>query len=65
MHRWSVPVAVTLTVLLAVRAGSAADRAAAIVYGICVTGMLATSGVYHSARFAARTDASCAASTTR
>ncbi len=54
MHRWSVPVAITLTVLLAVRAGSGADRAAAIVYGICVTGMLATSGVYHAARFAGR-----------
>lgn len=54
MHRWSVPVAITLTVLLAVRAGNAADRAAAIVYGLCVSGMLATSGLYHSARFAAR-----------
>jgi len=54
MHRWSVPVAIALTVVLALRAEGAADRAAAIVYGLSITGMLATSGLYHSARFAAR-----------
>lgn len=53
LHRWSVPVAITLTVLLSVRASGAEDRAAALVYGLGVTAMLASSGVYHSARFAA------------
>jgi len=54
LHRWSVPVAITLTVLLAVRATGAGDRAAVLVYGLCVTAMLGSSGVYHSARFAHR-----------
>ncbi len=40
-----------LTTLLAIRADGAGARAAVIVYGICVTAMLATSGVYHAARF--------------
>jgi hemolysin III len=54
LHRWSVPVAITLTVLLAGRAGGAGDRAAVIIYGLGITGMLATSGLYHAARFADR-----------
>ena len=54
LHRWSVPVALTLTVLLTVRASGAGDRAAVLVYGLSVTAMLATSGVYHAARLAHR-----------
>ncbi len=47
IHRSAVPVAVCLTVLLAVRAPSGGTRAAAIVYGVCVIAMLTVSGVYH------------------
>jgi hemolysin III len=47
IHRSSVPVAICLTVLLAVRAPSAGTRAAAIVYGVCVVAMLTVSGIYH------------------
>jgi hemolysin III len=47
IHRSSVPVAVCLTVLLALRAPSGGTRAAAIVYGVCVIAMLTISGVYH------------------
>ena len=53
-HRAAVPVAVVLTVVLVVRAPPGADRAAVIVYGVCVTAMLTVSGVYHSARLATR-----------
>ena len=49
-----VPVALVLTVLLTVRASGAGDRAAVLVYGLGVTAMLATSGVYHHARLAHR-----------
>ena len=52
-HRGSIPVAVVLTVILAVRAPSGGARAAVLVYGVCVTAMLTVSGVYHSARLAA------------
>ena len=51
LHRWSVPVAVVLTVLLACGRRRAATRAAVIVYG-CVTAMLASSGIYHAPRLA-------------
>ena len=51
-HRGSIPVALVLTVVLAVRAPSGGARAAVIVYGVCVTAMLTVSGVYHSARLA-------------
>ncbi len=47
IHRSSVPVAVCLAVLLAVRAPTAGTRAAAIIYGVCVVAMLTVSGVYH------------------
>jgi len=53
-HRASIPVAVVLTVILAVRASTGGDRAAVIIYGICVTAMLTVSGVYHSPRYASR-----------
>ena len=53
-HRAAVPVAVVLTVILAVRARPGADRIAVIVYGVCVTAMLTVSGVYHSARLPTR-----------
>ena len=42
--RASVPVAVCLTVLLAVRAPTGGTRAAAIIYGVCVVAMLTVSG---------------------
>ncbi len=47
LHRSSVPVAICLSVLLAVRAPTGATRAAVIVYGVCVVAMLTVSGVYH------------------
>jgi hemolysin III len=47
IHRSSVPVAICLAVLLAVRAPSGGARAAAIVYGTCVIAMLTVSGIYH------------------
>jgi hemolysin III len=50
LHRWSVPVAVGLTAILAVRADTAGQRAAVIVYGACVSAMLAVSGTYHARR---------------
>jgi hemolysin III len=48
LHRWAVPVAVALTVLLAVSAPTGGTRAAVIIYGICVSAMLAVSGTYHA-----------------
>lgn len=54
MHRWAVPVVVTLTVLVAIAARSGGARAAVIVYGVCLTAMFATSGVYHARRWAGR-----------
>ena len=54
LHRWSAPVAVVLTVLVAVRAPTAGSRAAVIVYGSCVTAMLAVSGTYHAPRLFAQ-----------
>jgi hemolysin III len=50
LHRWSVPVAVALTAVLAARADTAGQRAAVIVYGACITAMLAVSGTYHARR---------------
>lgn len=47
MHRASVPVAICLAVLLAVRAPTGDTRAAAIIYGACVVAMLTVSGIYH------------------
>jgi hemolysin III len=47
MHRSAVPVAICLDIVLAVRAPTAATRAAVIVYGVCVVAMLTVSGVYH------------------
>jgi hemolysin III len=54
LHRWSVPVAVGLTAVLALRADTAGQRAAVIVYGACVTAMLAVSGTYHARRLCHR-----------
>ena len=54
MHRAAIPVAVVLTVVLVVRAPSGGERAAVLVYGICLTAMLTVSGIYHSARLAPR-----------
>ena len=50
MHRWSVPVAIALTVILCVRVDTGGQLAAMLVYGVCVTSMLAVSGVYHARR---------------
>jgi len=50
MHRWSVPVAIALTVVLAVRVDTGGQLAAVIVYGACITAMLGVSGVYHARR---------------
>lgn len=54
LHRWSVPVTVAATALVAAAARSGGARAAVIVYGICLTAMFATSGVYHARRWAHR-----------
>ena len=54
LHRWAAPVAVALTVLVAVRAPSGGTTAAVIVYGSGVTAMLAVSGTYHAPRLFAR-----------
>ena len=50
IHRWSVPIAVVLFVILAVRVSGAGNLVAVVVYGACVTAMLAVSAVYHSGR---------------
>ena len=50
IHRWSVPVAVVLFAVLAFRVTGAGNVAAVLVYGACVTAMLAVSAVYHSGR---------------
>lgn len=54
LHRWSVPVAIALTVIVAVRVDTGGQLAAMIVYGVCVTAMLAVSGTYHARRLAHR-----------
>jgi hemolysin III len=54
MHRWSVPVAVVLSVVLAARVDTGGQLAAIVVYGVCITGMLAVSGIYHARRLAHR-----------
>ncbi|MBA3605743.1 MAG: hemolysin III family protein, partial [Acidimicrobiia bacterium] len=51
-HRAAIPVAVVLTALLTLRTSSGGALATVIVYGVCVTAMLATSGIYHSPRLA-------------
>jgi len=52
MHRAAIPVAILLTTLLALRTSTGGALATVIIYGICVTAMLATSGIYHSPRLA-------------
>lgn len=52
LHRWAVPVAIALSVVLALRAPTGGARAGVIVYGVCVTAMLAVSGIYHASRLA-------------
>ena len=65
LHRWAVPVALVLTVLLTVRASGAGDRAAVLVYGLGVTAMLATSGLYHPPASPTATGGCSGGSTTR
>ncbi|HEU4841510.1 MAG TPA: hemolysin III family protein [Ilumatobacteraceae bacterium] len=54
LHRWSVPVAIALTAVLAVRVDTGGQLAAVLVYGACITSMLAVSGTYHARRLAHR-----------
>lgn len=54
LHRWAVPVTIVVVTLLAVTARSGGARAAVIVYGVCLTGMFATSGLFHARRWAHR-----------
>jgi hemolysin III len=54
LHRSAVPVAIGLSVVLALRAPTGATRAAVIVYGACVVAMLTVSGVYHLPRLFGR-----------
>ncbi len=51
LHRWAAPIAVALTVLLAVRAETGGARATVIIYGVCVSAMLAVSATYHARRW--------------
>ena len=51
LHRWSVPVAIVLTVIMVTRVDTAGQVAAMLVYGTCVTAMLAVSGIYHARRW--------------
>jgi hemolysin III len=54
LHRWAAPIAVALTVLLAFRAETGGTRATVIIYGVCVTAMLAVSATYHARRWFGR-----------
>jgi hemolysin III len=49
IHRWAAVVAVVAFGVLVARAPSS-ERAAIVVYGICVTAMLGVSATYHSGR---------------
>lgn len=51
-HRASALIAVGLTVVAALRASTGGELAAVVVYGVCLTAMFATSGIYHAPRFA-------------
>lgn len=53
-HRAAVPVAIALTVILAAAARDGGARATVIIYGVCVTAMFLTSGIYHARRLAHR-----------
>jgi hemolysin III len=53
-HRAAVPVAIALTALAAALARDGVARAAVVVYGVCVTAMFVTSGIYHARRLAHR-----------
>ena len=50
MHRSSIPVGICLAVLVAVRAQTGGQRAAVIIYAVCVLAMLSVSGLYHAPR---------------
>jgi hemolysin III len=50
MHRWSVPVSVVLSIVLAARVDTGGQLAAIVVYGVCITAMLGVSGLYHARR---------------
>jgi hemolysin III len=54
LHRWAAPIAVALTVLLALRAETGGARATVIIYGVCVSAMLAVSATYHARRWFGR-----------
>jgi hemolysin III len=54
LHRAAVPVSVVLTIVAAAVAGTSGARVAVVLYGACVTAMFATSGLYHSRRWADR-----------
>lgn len=49
-HRVTAPIAALAFVLLAVRTEERRDLLAVLIYGVCVTAMLAVSGIYHHAR---------------
>ena len=54
LHRITAPVAAVGFVLLAFRAESPGHVVAVVIYGLCVTAMLAVSGVYHHRRIPLR-----------
>lgn len=53
IHLWSVPIAAVLCAILAFRVTGTANLIAVVVYGICLTAMLAVSATYHSGRLSA------------
>lgn len=53
-HRATAPIAAMAFVLLAVRTEHRRDLLAVLIYGVCVTAMLAVSGIYHHARIPPR-----------
>ncbi len=50
IHQCAVPVAVVLFAVLAVRVNGIGNLIAVLVYGACITAMLAVSATYHSGR---------------
>ena len=50
IHQWAVPVALVLAAILALRVTGVGNLIAVLVYGACITAMLAVSATYHSGR---------------
>ena len=53
-HRVTAPIAAGAFVLLALQTDARRDLIAVLIYGVCVTAMLAVSGIYHHAKIPPR-----------